>query len=1253
MEVIIKGKKYIPIMPPCIERTLDESFDRAHIVLKYIEVAEPFEPYTSACVDGERWLVAQDTVTESVGAGIKRFTHDIILVEETIVLTVMLSSAKTFTQALRVIDPTNQQPAPYITTKFGLNETSPIYTFVNPFQTPYFISSSLSITIPSILSLIKVPQMYEVTEYTGNQAQYGILVTRDGEIVTSLSKTFALTNGTTIYPTQNTTLGYYKIKYAFNTAIMGGSGSPAPTPHELTFSFDVLPALGMPPKYTITDVVKKLLSTVTPLRYGESPNITFDTVQSAKYSTVTAPEFSFANGQSLWETLLEVGKVIHGIPRLVNGVLKFDLLGGTEYATINGEHIANTEAVTMDRYCSAIEGIVDNVVSESKTSGSIRDPAYITLRATTEQVRINEETGIIQTLYPIEQIVSVKCGYKQGNNARVEVGDITEYIFEKTLYNLMSFYGETANGAKAFALYYEQGSRNIGGLFFKQPNVVSSAFEQYAIANIIQKKTGKNIFALWENNKIYYCNLDFEVTYIPIISIRARQHKADTGYNQAVIAYNQTADKVSSALLGRAMRSQVAMMTNSDKSLTYRFKSLADVPMCGTLYDDKYYINRTATEIYPNDVKCTISLQANYNRISQYVSMPNRLRQFEVSEKNVYDRHILYEDYCVLGDLQGNNNALLTDIGRGFVATALDNQSNFKPMQTAIVTMLNDTQNEDMYKIAYSCVLPLIGVPFGNSLLWSFAFEDNYSAGRKSERADTGANGYRVQNYVPYTDYYGRGEYMQIGFYNYITALSGSATEVGHTLPALPMEGITRGALLATTANHPILVYKDGRERLLFTYQLHFVTNRDDIIIGEDFSGIMSLVAETGVTGKARIYSYNTRINQFTGTTNTSGWSAALVFGQANGVHYIDCDAPVNGTSWAIIKDGKFMLGGNGRFKRIYFNFRHLPKDDIVYSKDNPYQEYPEDNNEPPDENAPSEPGFLITYNIYNINLTNMQPSILPGASYTTDLYTTGVYEVPDSVVIRVSGTVISSGYTYTKTSDTTATLTIPETTIIGNLNITAIGVDSSGILVDLEVEAGNPDIDGKLYVKVGNVEHEVEESGNLVLSIASGTTVQFIWQSTTYYTTLRFVEPDGDKFISLVPISGVAMYSYTVQAGIIVEHSETPLSTTRNLYIYGTEEGSNFDAAEITLGIFYGDMEVQHTLDENTVGQSGIAFGLIPNGSRIKFYWPPANDGYATIAVNNDSTGSLNHYNISYSNPELQLTINGNWSVTIVTYHN
>jgi hypothetical protein len=103
------------------------------------------------------------------------------------------------------------------------------------------------------------------------------------------------------------------------------------------------------------------------------------------------------------------------------------------------------------------------------------------------------------------------------------------------------------------------------------------------------------------------------------------------------------------------------------------------------------------------------------------------------------------------------------------------------------------------------------------------------------------------------------------------------------------------------------------------TYQLHFVANRN-IIIGSDFANIMSLVSDIASSSKARLYVFNTRINTFEGSTVTTGRNAAVVFGSYGGVPYVDCDANMTGKAWAIIKDGKFMLGGNGTFSRIYFN---------------------------------------------------------------------------------------------------------------------------------------------------------------------------------------------------------------------------------------------------------------------------------------------------------------------------------------------
>lgn len=179
--------------------------------------------------------------------------------------------------------------------------------------------------------------------------------------------------------------GSYILKY-YGEYYTAGQG---PLTFQIEYYF-VAGEADIPPRtdYTITDVVNRLLSAGITRRSGiDSQKYIFDSVQSAKYSTVLAPEFFFTR-QTLFEALLQVGAYIHAIPRLndVGGVLtlSFDELGGDTVKELEAEFIYDEMNYGVDDYCGAIDSPVDNLLnSRDKVQGAIIEPstgAYKTIR---------------------------------------------------------------------------------------------------------------------------------------------------------------------------------------------------------------------------------------------------------------------------------------------------------------------------------------------------------------------------------------------------------------------------------------------------------------------------------------------------------------------------------------------------------------------------------------------------------------------------------------------------------------------------------------------------------------------------------------------------------------------------------------------------------------------------------------------------------------------------------------------------------
>lgn len=627
-------------------------------------------------------------------------------------------------------------------------------------------------------------------------------------------------------------------------------------------------------KWTITDVINRSCDTLEAQKHGEKPRFRLDGVTydqngervnsyeenslAEKYDKILSPEFSFTK-MNMREMLKQVGGFIHAEPRIknyelvknngvferVNYVISYDEYGRKEFSHIRNEEYFSTGSKTdINEFCTGLDSSADNLISQlNYAQGVVIEPVnggVITLRTETSTVRIEEtDSTIIKTSLPIymlgkEKNVSIKC--------KEQTYDITPYIFEKSDYDRLSSFDGVYPYSKSFALYYEQGQPNIKGLWFREPNAVNPYLSKYAIVNIIRAVTGDDSWDI--NGNIQ--NIAFRVTYLPVFATRVKTNKQYViGGIPRQLAYNQSANMIESRYFGENLKGVVSRLGNPERTYTYHLTFLSEIPKVGMKFDDNYYISAVTSEITPSYIKCTIAV-TTFNRISQYIGINSNKRMWEVSEKMSQERSSIRTEYIVVSKGNGESNSETASFTKenigNFVTNRIYNDTDFKE---------NENENEEDYKPISNCAikgyakkkaeaseddeytkafdyevnLPVVATAIGNSMLFVAKAEDNYSAGQKVGKEMNGTNvkGY-WGDYVPYGDYYGRAYFYDVGFANTFQNLDNANTPLD-----LPIGNISPSKLI------DILKWryrKDSREVCQFAYELQFVTDDKDIIIG-------------------------------------------------------------------------------------------------------------------------------------------------------------------------------------------------------------------------------------------------------------------------------------------------------------------------------------------------------------------------------------------------------------------------------------
>jgi hypothetical protein len=175
---------------------------------------------------------------------------------------------------------------------------------------------------------------------------------------------------------------------------------------------------------------------------------------------------------------------------------------------------------------------------------------------------------------------------------------------------------------------------------------------------------------------------------------------------------------------------------------------------------------------------------------------------------------------------------------------------------------------------------------------------------------------------VPYGDaFYSRARAID---FKLVTGaqITGDIEDAANALPEA--SGLSTGtAMVNVSQTYPLIVEKDSADALCITYQMHFMSK--DYIIGDGLAYHCPAIRKKAGGGQAYIYFYDHRINQLTGTTDTENYIARYpVYADTAAARIYHNGNPSKFQSWAIIKDGKFMLGKNTDklTNEIYFTFK-------------------------------------------------------------------------------------------------------------------------------------------------------------------------------------------------------------------------------------------------------------------------------------------------------------------------------------------
>ena len=916
---------------------LDERLDEGRLSIRQVTTElYPIGAQVKITVgDTDKDFIISADESVEVPPGSSKYDHELSLIEPTKMLEGIVVESLTFTNNLGRtydVDPIVAPGQGYT------NSVNPIHvSYKENYITPLRAGT---LHIFSVKDMFAFSEFLSFYTYSGAPIKVHVTGSDFNEGFTSddpkdVNKSFSV---------NLSKVGAYTIDYEFSW--MENKNGAVYRSH-YWFDIVVVPQSKQPlPKWNIRSVIDRVLNLAEPHLQSVSPRYKLDPTQAAEFEKILAPEFAFTKC-TLKEILDQIGGFIHGIPRLIRGesgkfdTIHYDMLGGTDEALISSEntrYITEIHSHNIEDYVTELDSTVDNLVNTlNSDEGAVTEPyagGFKSVRSEETYARIEEGNMVISTTLPIYSVQKLEVITHKN-----EVKDITAYIFEGAEYGRLSSFDGNYPTSKAFAIYYNLGEKNIRGLNYKSPTVIGGAGAKYSIANIIATVSDWDIGASWwaditKDGKTIsgnYPKLAFRITYTPIFSARILQHKPyiEAGALKRSLVYNQGANLVETRYYGENMRGVIARMGNPEFTRTYRMmKSLSKIPKIGQIFKrngDEYFVSAVVVSVNAAGiVDFTVGMSKDFNRLSQYIGINSEWRAYEVSERRAYNRDIVYRDFCVIGDsISDDITPFAAGGGFYYIANTFSHSAQgiygeyySEPITLAQVTTYDEQDNP------YPVTLPVVSTAFGNAMVFSFGMADNYSAGPQSVYDSNGdVSGY-WQTDVPYVDYYGRIKSMEFDL-----APKGVALKFGDKATFdLPngdeYERFT--APISTPYNDQLVIDKNGSEILRINYQLEFVSNWKELIIGSALARNCLMVTSRQVdkdgnaVHAAAVYVVNKKVGRFDSTVDLT--SATLIYDYRNNVPTLISDislgnvtSTVAGAAWVIAdqSNGDILLAQN------------------------------------------------------------------------------------------------------------------------------------------------------------------------------------------------------------------------------------------------------------------------------------------------------------------------------------------------------
>lgn len=720
---------------------------------------------------------------------------------------------------------------------------------------------------------------------------------------------------------------------------------------------------------TLYDTFKRLCDT-TPFRLTSESNLYTPTLSSTIIQIMQAipsPEYSWSCRTLMWECLKEIGIDMGGyFPSVAFGdngeyILSFFQTDNITNTITELKYISIAEGYDANQVCSEIDTDIANIIATNQGTASVVFPSqngWISPR--TDDVQLTDQNCEIQTPSIIEKIVKiyinqrvVSLGADNGMLYDItgeEMLDVTEFFPEYKKYQSLETLGTydyqifNTDLYKNNTCYWTEDSQTLTlvptefasgwGVGTERSAIfnliVSAIYKQYAPSG--EDSEGKYITV--NGNRVqfpytfqreYPRSLQFRVEYIPRDSstkIRAvKQEKCDYEY---VLPYNQRAEIVDAPSLGQELDKSVNQMGVNYIKTVQKYKTLDNILPIGTAYidgADTYILTVNEHEQISNkNITVTHSFSKNWSMLSEYLKQNKQYRNTNIPT-DILVRNLHYQDFIELSETKSANySGFLSVSGRSYISKALSG---------GVTSVNTEINNMCIYRgegTTEGVIVSCSSFAVKKSLVFSGKMQNNLTAGKKVDPD----NDYYCQD-VLYTDENGE---IETGSILLGVGILGTSLNAN----SLPESNTYENRLNQTLASGVFNFEKSSAEHINFTYQIHFVSEMPDIVIGHMLAESCPLIQDRTESLTYQLWGLKKPLSKMATVVNSVVGSKVADINSNNMLNYwavtddsilltLSGKLPSDSIGWAITdENGRLYLARNSKpneSQTIYFNYKH------------------------------------------------------------------------------------------------------------------------------------------------------------------------------------------------------------------------------------------------------------------------------------------------------------------------------------------